>query len=98
MQHGAIRKTANAKCRKVEFQLTAEPGCKVFVAGSFNNWDAAQFPMLDNPDSGRFKAKLDLPPGRHEYKFVVNGEWRLDPNCADRVTNGKGSLNSVVAV
>jgi hypothetical protein len=54
--------------------------------------------MSDNPGSGHCKTTLVLPPGRHEYKFVVNGEWCVDANCAECVPNDQGSLNSVVTV
>ena len=84
--------------KKVSFQLTAEPGSEVFVAGTFNQWDAGQHRMRDNPHSGVYRIALVLPPGRHEYKFVVNGEWRVDPNCPEWVPNDKGSLNSVLSV
>jgi 1,4-alpha-glucan branching enzyme len=91
-----MKKSAGGK--KVNFQVTAEPGSDVFVAGSFNNWNPTQYRMRDNPGSGHCKAALSLPPGRHEYKFVVNGEWRLDLNCAEWEPNDQGSLNSVVHV
>jgi 1,4-alpha-glucan branching enzyme len=84
--------------RKVSFQVTAEPGSEVFVAGTFNNWDPRQHRMKDNPGSGHCKTTLVLPPGRHEYKFVVNGEWRVDPDCPEWAPNDQGSLNSVITV
>ena len=37
-------------------------------------------------------------PGQHEYKFLVNNEWRLDPKCPDWIPNDIGTLNSVVRV
>ena len=68
------------------------------IAGAFNNWDPAKHPMKDNPDSGKFAATISVPEGRHEYKFVVNGEWHVDPNCSESVPNDCGSLNSVLTV
>ena len=93
-----MRKSASRKTKPVEFQITAEPGSQIFVAGTFNDWDPARHPMRDNPHGGLFKTTVALPAGRHEYKFVVNGEWQIDPNCPDWHPNGLGSLNSVVAV
>ena len=29
---------------------------------------------------GDFTAIVDLPEGRHEYKFFVDGQWLHDPN------------------
>ena len=93
-----MKKSTGSKGKKVDFEVTAEPGSEVFVAGTFNNWDTKQHRMSDNPGSGHCKITLVLPPGRHEYKFVVNGEWRADPNCAESVLNDQGSLNSVITV
>ena len=93
-----MKKARVGKGKKVSFEITAEPGCEVFVAGTFNNWDPKRDGMRDNPDSGHFKTTLVLPEGVHEYKFVVNGEWRIDSNCPDWAPNDHGSLNSVVMV
>ncbi len=93
-----MKKWAGKTSKRVTFELTAEPGSRVYVAGTFNKWDPAADPMKDNPDGGHYAAALRLAPGRHEYKFVVNGDWRLDPNCADSVPNAHGSRNSVIVV
>jgi 1,4-alpha-glucan branching enzyme len=84
--------------KKIEFQVGAAAGSKVSVAGTFNNWDPDKNPMKDNPDSGHYKTVVALAPGRYEYKFVVNGEWRVDPNCSEWAPNSHGSLNSVLSV
>ena len=91
---------ANAvgRCRKIEFRVQAGPGSRVYVAGSFNDWDPTTLPLHPLEEDGLYSATLLLPPGRHEYKFVVDGVWRMDPNCADWVPNALGSLNSVVSV
>ena len=84
--------------KEVRFEVSAEPGSRVFVAGTFNNWSPTANPLKDNPDSGHYKAVVGLPKGRCEYKFVVNGIWTVDPKCADWVPNNYGSLNSVLNV
>lgn len=84
--------------KKVEFQLTVEPGSEVFVAGTFNKWNPTANRMKDNPGSGHCKATLLVPPGRHEYKFVVNGVWTADPTCENWNPDGHGTMNSVIVV
>lgn len=84
--------------KKVEFRMIAAPGSNVSVAGTFNNWDPGRNPLKENPHSGHFRGVITVPAGRHEYKFVVNGEWGTDPNCAESVPNGAGSWNSVLTV
>ena len=93
-----MKKSTGNRGKTVSFQMAVEPGSEVFVAGSFNNWDPKQHRMSDNPGSGHCKTTLVLPAGRHEYKFVVNGEWRVDPACSDSIPNEFGSLNSVLTV
>lgn len=93
-----MKKATSSRGKRVTFQVTAEPGSDVFVTGSFNHWNPTQYRMSDNPGSGHCKTTLVLPPGRHEYKFVVNGEWRTDLNCAETTPNDQGSLNSVISV
>lgn len=87
-----------SKTTKIKFQFTAEPGSKVAVAGTFNNWDPCANPLKNGVRKGVYTATLALPPGRHEYRFVVNGVWCTDPNCTESVANGLGSRNSVVSV
>ncbi|MFA5028447.1 MAG: isoamylase early set domain-containing protein [Candidatus Methylomirabilota bacterium] len=69
----------------------------VALLGDFNQWNPSSTPMRQIPD-GTWWAEITLPPGQHEYKFLVDGrEWRNDPD-APRVPNVWGSENSVVDV
>jgi 5'-AMP-activated protein kinase regulatory beta subunit len=81
----------------VRFEITALTGSRVFVAGSFNDWDPVRTPLAEERP-GVFGATVLLPKGHHEYKLVVNGEWRCDPSCADWVPNRHGTLNSRLQV
>ncbi len=76
----------------------------VAVAGTFNGWDAAATPLTRDAD-GDWTCVLDLPPGRHEYKFVVDGAWCCEPGCEGAyhgcpkcVPNAFGTMNRVVEV
>lgn len=84
--------------RKIRFELSAEPGSRVFVAGTFNEWSPTATPLKDNPGSGHCKVTVRVPRGTHEYKFIVNGVWSMDPKCADTVPNAFGSENNVIHV
>ncbi len=51
----------------------------VSVAGDFNGWDKNKDRMTKFGDVWSIKLK-ELPPGKYEYKFVVNGtQWIKDP-------------------
>jgi 1,4-alpha-glucan branching enzyme len=84
--------------KRVTFQFRAEPGSRVYLAGSFNGWDPTARLLADRSGTGVFSTTLMLAPGRYEYKFVVNGVWCVDPECPEWVANDQGSLNSVLNV
>ena len=72
------------------------PGRQVFLVGDFNGWDPQAHRMIRK--DGTFQKKLKLAPGRYEYKFIVDGEWRIDPTATEQRPNEYGSLNSVIHV
>ena len=88
-------KKASTKTTRVMFSVRAEVGSKVFLAGSFNNWDPTAKEMADKKGDGVFTATVSLPAGSHQYKFVIDGTWCADPECTDWVQNDHGTLNSV---
>ena len=82
--------------RKVEFSIKADQGCNVFVAGSFNEWGPKKNKLAFK--NGTYKTTLMLSKGRHEYKYVIDDVWCVDPECPEWTPNGMGSLNSVINV
>jgi 1,4-alpha-glucan branching enzyme len=79
----------------VSFSVRAEAGSKVFLAGSFNNWDPTDKKMAYKKGDGVFTVTVALAPGAHQYKFVIDGIWCADPECPEWVQNEHGTLNSV---
>jgi hypothetical protein len=47
---------------------------------------------------GIWSKTIFIAPGRHEYKFVVDGEWWNDPRNDQTVFNSFGSINNVLTV
>ena len=84
--------------RRVDFHLESGAGREVFLAGTFNGWDAARKQLSDSGSAGFYCGSLLLPKGRYEYKFVVDGEWSIDPENSEFVVNDRGTLNSVLIV
>ena len=84
--------------RRVRFEVDAEPGCSVYVAGTFNAWNPRRKKLAESDRPGNYAATMLLPRGRHEYKFVINGTWCVDPQCREWTPNDQGSLNSVLVV
>ena len=86
--------STNRICR-FEFQYTGSGA--VCLAGSFNDWHPDATPMVALGD-GRWVKEISLPPGRYEYRFVVNGEWADDPNAKESAPNPHGGANAVLTV
>lgn len=84
--------------RVFEFTVTAKPGLKVFLAGSFNDWEPEAAPMSDAAGSGRYTCRVTLAPGIYEYKFVIDDLWVLDDENPNFASNDFGTLNSVLSV
>ena len=82
---------------RVSLELVEPAAQQVYVAGSFNGWKPDTTPLMAL-GNGRWKGDLKLGPGRHEYLFVVDGQWRPDPNARETVENPFGGRNSVVMV
>jgi chromosome partitioning protein len=87
-----------ATVHEVEFVLECLGAEHVYVCGDFNDWKPASLRMIGNPEGGLWAKRLLLPAGRHEYKFIVDGQWQHDPVADHNVRNVYGSLNSVVEV
>ncbi|KAJ2222948.1 hypothetical protein IWW45_008471, partial [Coemansia sp. RSA 485] len=47
----------------------------------------------------RYSVELDLPPGKYEFKFVINNtDWRVNSQMYDSVDDGSGNTNNVLEV
>ena len=80
----------------VRFSLTPGDGARrVELTGSFNDWQ--RLPMRRQKD-GSFVKVVELAPGTYEYKFLVDGQWRGDPDNGDWAVNPYGTVNSVAIV
>ena len=91
-------KSEQIRRKRVTFRFKAEKGADVRVAGSFNDWDPGARPLLPAKENGEYAVTILLPAGRHEYKFIVDGQWLSDTGCAESVPDGHGTLNSVVVI
>jgi hypothetical protein len=69
----------------------------VIVTGNFCGW-ACEGRPLNRDHNGVWGTVLTLPPGRYEYRLIVDGEWCDDPGCVNRVPNPFGSENCVFEV
>ena len=82
---------------KARLEFVKPDAQSVFVAGSFNDWNPSRTPLSRTRD-GKWVGELTGISGRHEYLFVVDGQWLPDPNARESVQNPFGGRNSVLLV
>jgi 1,4-alpha-glucan branching enzyme len=85
------------KSKPVEFKFYAPQAKRVSLAGSFNNWDTKAL-TAKKDSKGNWIVKASLKPGRHEYKFFVDGSWANDPRCNCCITNSFGTQNCTLEI
>lgn len=73
---------------------TKNPAKTVFLAGDFNGWSPNAYPMKKEGDE--WVMAVHLSPGKHLYKFVVDGNWIIDPGNTLWEENEHGTGNSIV--
>ena len=80
----------------VRFSL-APPGDagRAWLAADFNGWQPVR---MRRGKSGEFVVVLPVPSGTHEYKFLVDDDWTVDPENSDWSLNPYGTLNSVAQI
>jgi 1,4-alpha-glucan branching enzyme len=83
--------------QKVTFHFEAPAAQSVLLAGDFTGWQEAPV-SLKKDKRGIWKKSITLPPGRYEYRLLVDGEWRDDPECPNRHPNQFGGENCVCIV
>lgn len=92
------KKTTNDKASKPQtFSITAPDAANVMLVGDFTNWQDKPISMVKR-EHGLWTASVNLSPGTHHYRFLVDGQWRSDPDCTLSVPNPYGEENSVRTV
>jgi hypothetical protein len=89
---------ASADREVVRFELSAPTAARVALVGSFNEWNPVATPLQRDSSTGKWIVSLRLPPGRHVYAFVVDGDVKADPTAPRAADDDFGSANSVVLV
>lgn len=93
------KKTIKQKIKKQEVTISIKDSeaNDVFLAGDFNNWDPETLPM-EKDDYGVWKRTLKLEPNLYEYKFIIDGEWKTDPQNSKTCPNCFGTENNILAI
>ncbi len=74
------------------FSFRAPDASSVQLVGDFTQWQESPVDLQRGAD-GVWLAAVQIPPGMHHYRFLVDGEWRDDPDCPTRAPNPFGGEN-----
>lgn len=85
---------AKALSKKETFSFFEPGAMEVKLVGDFTGWEQNPIDLKRQKD-GAWKATVPLEPGPHEYRYLVDGQWRDDPQCQSRRANPYGQANCV---
>ncbi|MGA1874310.1 MAG: AAA family ATPase [bacterium] len=95
--HGHTEKIDPALCapQKVEggvlFSFYSPHALSVYLTGDFNKWIPDAEPLFNLSGNGLWQKVVPLPPGRYQYKYIVDGNWQLDPANPDKCSGPLGN-------
>ncbi|KAF9987407.1 galactose metabolism- protein [Modicella reniformis] len=72
----------------------SQGGTNVYVTGTFNNWKQK---VRLNKSINDFSTVLNLPPGTHRIKFIVDDEWKCSTELS-AATDAEGNLVNFLEV
>lgn len=78
------------------FQCLAPGAKEVFLAGDFNQWVGE--PLIRRSGSDLWQRVFLLNQGNYHYKFLIDGEWKLDPAAPFQKENSFGNRDSYIEI
>lgn len=69
---------------------------RVYLAGSFNNWQERSLALQET--DGGWELPVYLADGTHTYRFIVDGRWMADPDNPQKLPNEFNDFNSVIRI
>ena len=77
----------------VTISWTGQAG-EVKLAGEFNNWSPE---IIGRKEDGSWSTSMRLAPGKYSYKFVVDGDWKVNPDLPSAMDES-GNTNNILEV
>ncbi len=73
------------------FQTVSKNARTVELAGDFNNWIPE--PMISR-EEGLWQKIIPITAGTYRYKYIIDGEWQVDPGQPFHQLNAFGTFDS----
>ncbi len=80
----------------VLFQALSRNAREVEIAGDFNHWVPET--LIRRSDEGLWQKVIPMPNGQYRYKFIVDGEWQIDPCQPVQKINAYGTMDSCLEI
>jgi 1,4-alpha-glucan branching enzyme len=90
-----VKSKKKIKRKKVTFSINSTGAKEVILMGDFNNWNPKKH-LMTQDGNGVWNKAVILPPGSYEYKFLVDGQWKEDPQNDQTRLNCFGSYNNIL--
>lgn len=78
------------------FQLSIKDARWVEIAGDFNHWIPE--PLVLSHENGLWQKIIPASDGAYRYKFIVDGEWQIDPHQPGLKPNAFGTFDSYLEI
>lgn len=78
----------------VLFQFLSKTASTVEIAGDFNHWIPE--PLIRRSQDGLWQKVIAMNLRKFRYKFIVDGEWQVDPHQPKQKVNAYGGMDSVM--
>ncbi len=90
-----VKSNEKIKRKKVTFSVDLSGAKEVILMGDFNHWNSKKH-LMKKDGNGVWNKAVILPPGNYEYKFLVDGQWKEDPQNDQACLNCFGSYNNIL--
>ena len=91
------KQSKQAARKLVTLNTRIDKALEVVLTGDFTGW-AKDKVRLTKGKNGGWAGTIELLPGKYEYRLLVDGEWRDDPDAKARVANSFGTENCVLTI
>ena len=68
----------------------------VEISGSFDNW-AKKHRLIHKTRENRYELSMKLKKGKYFYKYIIDGNWEINPN-ENQMRGNDGIVNNVIDV
>jgi len=93
-----VGKPVEPGLKDVTFRFETPEARDIYVVGDFNEWKMSDEGRLGRSENGCWEKRMEIPPGRYRYKFIVDGEWTPDAKNPELESNVFGSFDSIITI